>query len=118
MDALLDRNPMLDKESAQYRRYIEDQNRQTVYQWRADLHEAAQHLDTPEGLDRAKRLIEDLTNHNVSDATRETCRDIERIGQELLDHDRISGIDWLDNVKPYTERLEDLSENRSYGLHM
>ena len=118
MNRMLDRNPMLDKESAQYRHYIEEQNRQAVYQWREVLHDAAQHLDTPEGLNQAQRLIEDLTNHNVSDATRETCRDIERIGQELLDQDRISGIDWLDIVKPYSDRLEDLTEAHTYSLHM
>ena len=118
MNALLERNPTLDKESAQYRRYIEDQTRQAVYQWRADLHDAAQHLDTPEGLDRAQRLIEDLPNHRVADAMKETCRDIERIGQELLDLNRLSGIDWLDKVKPYSDRLDDLSETHSYGLHM
>lgn len=118
MNALLDRNPTLDKESAQYRRHIEEQNRQSVYQWRADLHEAAMHLDTPEGLNRAQRLIEDLPNHRVGDATKETCHDIEQIGQELLDQDRISGVDWLDRVKPYSDRLDDLTDSYTHSLHM
>ena len=118
MDSMLARNPSLDKDSAQYRNYIQEQNRQAVYQWREELHEAAQHLDTPEGLDRAQRLIEDLPNHRVGDATKETCHDIEQIGQELLDRDRLSGIDWIDYVRPYSDRLEDLSETQVHTLHM